>query len=166
MAVAPILQEFLRHARVPYAVLPHPESSGAQHAAAVCHVRGRQWAKTVICFADGEPIQAVIPAHMDVDLPRLAVLIGASTLRLASEEELAWLYPDCEPGAVPPFGSLCRHHVFVDGSLAAEPLIVFSGGTHHDAVALRYDDFVAAVRPIVGYFALYPISWREPAECG
>ena len=166
MAVAPLLQQFLSQARMPYAVMPHPAAFGAQREAAVCHVRGREWAKTVICFADGEPIQAVVPADLEVDLPRLALLIGASTLRLASEAELGWLYPDCDPGAVPPLGPLYRQRVFVDSSLAVDPLIVFSGGTHHDAVALRYDDFAAAVRPTVGCFAMYPISWREPAECG
>ena len=166
MAVAPLLQQFLSQARMPYAVIPHPAAFGAQREAAVCHVRGREWAKTVICFADGEPIQAVVPADLEVDLARLALLIGASTLRLASEGELGWLYPDCDRGAVPPIGPLYRQRVFVDSSLAVDPLIVFSGGTHHDAVALRYGDFAAAVRPTIGCFAMYPISWREPAEWG
>jgi Ala-tRNA(Pro) deacylase len=166
MAVGPLLQEFLRQARMPYAVRPHPAASGAQHEAVVGDARGREWARTVICIADGEPIQAVVPADMAVDLSRLAVLSGASTLRVASEEELGWLYADCDPSTVPPVGPLDRHRVFVDASLAAAPLIVFSGGTHHDAVELRYDDFAAAVRPIVGSFAMYQISWREPAECG
>ena len=103
--------------------------------------------------ADGEPIQAVVPADLEVDLDRLADVTEARTLRLAGEDELRWLYPDCEPGAMPPLGPLYRQTVFVDGTLAAEARIVFNAGTHADAIAMRYDDFAAITHPIVGWFA-------------
>jgi Ala-tRNA(Pro) deacylase len=106
-----------------------------------------------VCFADGEPIQAVVPADRMVDLERLAMLAGAGTLRLAREDELAWLYPDCERGAMPPFGPLYNQRVFVDQQLAAEARIVFEGGTHGDAIAMRYADFAAITKPIVGRFS-------------
>jgi Ala-tRNA(Pro) deacylase len=166
MAVAPSVQEFLRQANVPYAVLPHPAAFSAGDEAAATHVPGRSWAKTVVCFADGEPLQAVVPADLEVDLPSLAVLVRVSTIRLAAEDELCWLYPECDRGAVPPLGPLFKHRLVVDRTLAAEPKIVFSGGTHHDAVAMRYDDFASLVRPLVGSFAMYPISRRECAPCG
>jgi Ala-tRNA(Pro) deacylase len=109
-----------------------------------------------VCFADGEPIQAVVPADLEVDFDRLAVVTGARTLRLADEDELRWLYPDCERGAMPPLGPLYRQTVFVDGTLAAEDRIVFNAGTHADAVAMRYEDFSAIAHPIVGWFARRP----------
>jgi len=166
MAIVPSVQEFLRQANVAYAVLPHPAAFSAQEEAAVTHVPGRDWAKTVICFADGEPLQAVVPADLEVDLARLAILARASTIRVAAADELRWLYPECDRGAVPPLGPLFKHRTFVDGTLAAEPQIVFNGGTHHDAIAMRYADFASIVRPVVGTFAMYPISRREPATCG
>jgi Ala-tRNA(Pro) deacylase len=145
MAVVASVQEFLRRANVAYTVFPHLPAYTAQDEAAVTHVPGRDWAKPVICFADGEPIQAVVPADLAVNLERLRVLAGAREIRLAGEDELEWLYPDCELGAMPP--------VFVDSALAVENRIVFNGGTHGDAVAMRYKDFEAITRPLVGRFA-------------
>ena len=151
--VSATVQEFLRRANVAYTVFPHTPAYTAQEEAAVTHVRGRDWAKAVVCFADGEPIQAVLPADREVDLERLAGLARAGDVRLADENELDWLYPDCERGAMPPFGPLYRQRVFVDEALAREEQIVFNGGTHKDAICMRYDDFAALTRPIVGGFA-------------
>jgi Ala-tRNA(Pro) deacylase len=151
--VTPSVQEFLRASNVAYSVLPHEAAFTAQEEAAVTHVPGRDWAKSVVCFADGEPVQAVVPADLTVDLERLLYLTGADTIRLAREDELEWLYPDCERGAMPPFGPLYKQRVFVDKRLAVEDHIVFNGGTHRDAVSMRYDDFAQLTRPIVGRFA-------------
>jgi len=153
MAVTTSVQEFLRQANVAYTVFPHAPAYTAQEEAAVTHIPGRDWAKAVICFADGEPIQAVVPADLDVNLDRLLALAGAQAIRLAREDELDWLFPDCERGAMPPLGPLYRQRVFVDEALAEEDHIVFNGGTHADAVLMRYDDFAAIARPIVGRFA-------------
>ena len=153
MAVVATVQEFLRRANVPYAVFPHARAYTAQEEAAVTHVPGRDWAKAVVCFADGEPVQAVVPADLEVDLDRLAVLIGATTIRLAGEDELRWLYPDCERGAMPPLGPLYRQMVYVDEALAVEEQIVFNAGTHGDAVRMRFEDFAAIAHPVVGRFA-------------
>jgi Ala-tRNA(Pro) deacylase len=81
------------------------------------------------------------------------MLTGTESLRLASEHELEWLYPDCERGAMPPFGPLYKQRVFVDSALAEEEQIVFNAGTHGDAVCMRYDDFAMLTKPVVGQFA-------------
>ena len=153
MAVTASVQEFLRRANLAYSVFPHVRAYTAQEEAAVTHVSGRDWAKAVVCFMDGEPVQAVVPADLEVDLARLAALAGASAIRLATEDELGWLYPDCERGAMPPLGPLYNQTVFVDEALAEETRIVFNGGTHADAVSMRYDDFALLTHPIVGRFA-------------
>lgn len=156
MAVTETVQEFLRQANVAYSVFPHAPAYTAQEEAAVTHISGRDWAKPVVFFADGEPIQAVVPADLVVDLEQLLLLTGAERLRLATEAELEALYPDCEPGAMPPLGPLYNQPVFVDIALASEPQVVFNGGTHGDAVCMRYDDFAALARPVVGSFAVRP----------
>jgi len=158
MAVVPTVQEFLRRANVAYTVFPHAPAFSAQEEAAVTHIPGRDWAKAVVCFADGEPIQAVVPADREIDFHRLAEITGARTLRLAGEDELRWLYPDCETGAMPPLGPLYKQTVFVDDTLAAEARIVFNAGTHADAVAMRYADFANITHPIVGCFARRPMA--------
>ena len=157
MAVAASVQEFLRKSNVAYTVFPHVPAYTAQEEAAVTHIPGRDWAKAVICFADDEPIQAVVPADLAVNLGRLLLLTGARTIRLAREDELEWLFPDCERGAMPPLGPLYKQRVFVDEALAAEDQIVFNAGTHRDAVAMRYEDFAALAHAIVGRFAHRPL---------
>lgn len=148
-----LLHEFLHEARVPYSVLPHTAAYSAQAEAAALHVPGRDWAKVVVCFVDDRPIQAVVPATHLVDLDRLAFLARADTIRLAREDELPDLFPGCEDGALPPLGPLYGQDVYVDVALAGEPEIVFSSGSHSEAIRMRWSDFVASVRPIVGRFA-------------
>lgn len=157
MAVSQLVQEFLRQSNVGYSVFPHLPAYSAQEEAAVTHISGRDWAKPVVFFADGEPIQAVVPADLVVDIDELLALTGAERIRLATEDELAALYPDCEPGAMPPLGPLYNQPVFVDIALAAEPQVVFNGGTHADAVCMRYDDYAALAKPVVGSFAMRPL---------
>ncbi len=163
------IHEFLREAHAAYTILPHKPAYTAQEEAAVMHVPGRDWAKVVVCAVEGEPIQAVVPAPLAVNLDRLLELAGGTRIRLVQEPELQRLYPGCEPGAMPPFGPLYGQQVFVDAALAAEPEIVFNAGTHTEAIRMRWTDFAAAVRPIVGRFAEPPadqlgefnLSYRE-----
>jgi Ala-tRNA(Pro) deacylase len=96
-------------------------------------------------------------------------LAGGSEIRIADEEELRRLFPECEVGAMPPFGPLYGQTVYVDAVLALEPEIVFNAGTHRDAIAMRWSDFVKMVNPIVGKIAAAPgdrvaeyrLSYRE-----
>ena len=153
MAVSLSVQEFLRRSEVEYTVFPHPRAYTAKDEAAVSAVPERNWAKAVICFADDEPVQAVVPADCDVDFARLARVVDAKTLRMATEDELDWMFPDCEAGAMPPLGPLYRQLVFVDERLTKDDQITFAAGTHANAIQMRYADFAAIAHPIVGSFA-------------
>ena len=144
------LDELLKKAHVPFTVFHHPAAFGAEHEAALSHVPGRSWAKTVVCFADDDPILAVVPAHLMVNLEALRLLAGATTLRLAREQELLALCPDCEVGAVSPFSVSRTVPVFVHRSLVGEPDLVFNAGTHTDAIRMHYGDFAELTRPVVG----------------
>ena len=169
MSATSAIHEFLQEAHVPYTVVPHRPAFTAQTEAAATHVPGRAWAKVVICIVDGEPIEAVVPASSMVNLDRLLELTGGTDIRIAQEDELRELFPDCDAGAMPPLGPLYEQDVFVDASLAAEPEIVFSAGTHVDAIAMRWADFARVVRPQVGKFETfatdrvpaYHLSYRE-----
>lgn len=152
------IHEFLREAHVPYTVVPHRPAFTAQDEAAATRVPGRDWAKVVVCFIDGEAVEAVVPAPSVVNLEQLLELAGGKAICLANESELRRLFPDCEVGAMPPFGPLYGHTVYVDATLAAEPEIVFNAGTHRDAMAMRWADFVKMVNPIVGKFAESPLD--------
>jgi Ala-tRNA(Pro) deacylase len=153
MPIALAIHEFLREAGTAYTLLQHGPAFTAQEGAAEAHVPGRDWAKVVVCFVNGDPIEAVLPAPLTVNLDRLLELTRGSDIRLADRDELRRLFPDCEPGAMPPFGPLYGQPVFVDVTLAAEPEIVFNAGTHSEAIRMGWPDFAAIVRPIVGRFA-------------
>jgi Ala-tRNA(Pro) deacylase len=142
-------------------VVPHRPAFTAQAEAAATHVPGRDWAKVVIWFVDGEPIEAVLPAPSIVNLDRLLDLTGGTEIRIAREEEIRRLFPGCEPGAMPPFGPLYGQTVFVDVALASEEEIVFNAGSHTEAIAMSWRDFANSVRPVVGSFAE-----PRPGECG
>ena len=160
---------FLREAHVPYAIVPHRPAYTAQDEAAVTHVPGREWAKVVVCFIDGAPVEAVVPAPSIVNLERLLELAGGNDIRVADEEELRGLFPECEVGAMPPFGPLYGQTVYVDAVLALQRDIVFNAGTHQEAIVMRWNHFVRMVNPIVGRFAEpsgdhvaeYGLSYRE-----
>ena len=159
------LDRFLKDACVPYTTFRHPVAYTAQHEAEVSHVPGRLWAKVVVCFADDEPILAVVPAHYRVDFEELRALAGARTLRLAGEREFAGLYPDCEPGTMPPFGGLYLQRVFMDQTLVSEPEIAFNAGTHSDAIWMHAADLCDLAHPIVGVFG-NPLGTRTASGRG
>ena len=169
MPAMPSIHEFLSNAHVPYAVVPHRPAFTAREEAAATHVPGRNWAKVVICIVDGEPIEALLPASLIVNLERLRDLAGGREIRLAQEDEMRRLFPGCELGAMPPFGPLYGQLVFADLALASHPEIAFNAGTHTEAICMRWADFSKSVRPIVGPFAEPPgdhvgafrLSWRE-----
>lgn len=147
------LDEFLTKNRVPYTTFRHAPAFTAMHAAAISHVPGHSWAKTVVCFAGSEVVLAVVPAHYTVDLEALRALAGAGALRLATEPELADLYPDCEEGALPPFGGPYVRRVFVEACFVGDPEMVFNAGTHTDCIRMHYEDFADLAKPRVGRFS-------------
>jgi Ala-tRNA(Pro) deacylase len=152
MSISIRLKNFLDENQIPYSVLTHTTAYTAQGAAATMQISGRDLAKTVVLWAGKEMILAVLPAPNHVRLDTLAVEVGES-LRLATEQEFSSLFPDCELGAMPPFGSLYNLPVYVDESLAADEAIVFNAGTHRDAIRIRYEDFVRLAKPRVCSFA-------------
>jgi Ala-tRNA(Pro) deacylase len=154
MAIPAAISDYLDRNRVPYRVIEHPIAYTAQQGAAASHVSGREWAKAVTCMADAQPILAVLPAHYAVDLERLRQSVGATTLRLATESEIARLYANCELGAMPPLGPLYGQRVFVEKSLTMDPEIVFNAGSHSEAIRMRYADFDALVGPTVAEFSM------------
>lgn len=163
MALLACVTEALKRERMPYVVLRHPPAYTAQEVAAVSHTPGRCKVKVVICFADGQPLQALVPAHFKVDFDLLRTIACADTLRMASEQEIAALYPDFEVGATPPFGTLYGHRVFVEKCFVGEPEMVFNAGTHTESLCMHYGDFADLVKPIVGVFGVHPAATRRSA---
>src|SRR6266849_607962 len=151
MSISTRLKCFLDENQIPYSVMTHTTTYTAQGAAATMRISGKELAKTVVLWTGEEMILAVRPAPKHVRHYKLAAEVEMS-LRLATAQEFSSLFPDCELGAMPPFGSLYNLPVYVDESLAADEAIVFNAGTHRDAIRMRYDDFVRVAKPRVCSF--------------
>ena len=112
-------------------------------------------AKTVVVFAGGDTVMLALPASHRVDVEKAAAALGAKEVRLAHEGELDAYFPDCEAGAMPPFGNLYDVPVWVDRSLAEDETIVFRAGTHTDTMTLKYDDYARLAKPQIADFAAH-----------
>jgi Ala-tRNA(Pro) deacylase len=152
MTISARLKALLDENKILYTLFIHSPAYTAQAAAATLHVPGKELAKTVVVRAGEETVLAVLPASYHVSLKKLSALLG-KTARLATEQEFGDLFPDCELGAMPPFGQLYNLPVYVDETLAADEEIVFNAGTHRDAIRMRYQDFARLAKPQVTSFA-------------
>jgi Ala-tRNA(Pro) deacylase len=147
------LEAYLRENLVPFEAQHHPRAVTAQEVAASEHVPGRMLAKTVMVLADGEMVMLALPAPYQVDLEKAAAALGVKEARLAEEEEFEDTFPDCEVGAMPPFGNLYGVPVYVEKTLAEDETIVFRSGTHTATMSVGYSDFERLVEPTVAQFA-------------
>lgn len=143
------LKEFLDSRNVEYITINHSPAYTAQRIAELTHISGKDLAKTVIVKLDGEFAMAVLPASHRVDLDYLKRGVKADNVEVASETEFKDLFPDCEVGAMPPFGNLYDMDVYVAEKLADDEEIAFNSGSHTELVKLSYQDFEDLVSPKV-----------------
>ena len=143
------LKEFLDNQHVSYTSIPHEVTYTAQETAQAAHVPGYELAKTVMVELDRKMAMVVVPATRKIVLQDLRELTGAAKVRFATEDEFKALFPDCEVGAMPPFGNLYGLEVFVAPGLAVDKEIAFNAGTHTEVVKMCYADFDRLVHPTV-----------------
>lgn len=155
MALNERLKRFLDQQGVTYETSSHREVFTAQEVAATSHVSGRQLAKVVVVRENGGHLMVVLPAACRVDLTALKHVSGKRKLSLATEEEFARLFPDCDVGAMPPFGNLYDMPVYVDACFPRAKDFFFQPGNHREVVRLSYDDYARLVRPTAGEFCLH-----------
>jgi Ala-tRNA(Pro) deacylase len=147
------LREFLDENKVKYVVISHSTAYTAQEIAASAHISGKEMAKTVIVKVDGKTAMAVLPASYRVDFDLLKKATGAKKVELASEREFKDMFPECDTGAMPPFGNLYGMDVFVAEKLTEDQEIAFNAGSHAELVKLPYKDFERLVQPKVLRFS-------------
>lgn len=143
------LKEFLDSRGIKYVTIRHSPAYTAPEVAASAHIAGRDFAKTVIVKIDGAPAMVVLPANRRVVLSDLREMLAIDDVKLATEDEFRDLFPDCELGAMPPFGMLYGVPVYVAQCLADESEIAFNAGTHSEVIKLAYADFDDVVKPVV-----------------
>ena len=151
------LRSFLDSAHAEFSLTVHSRAFTAREVALAERLPPREVAKSVVLFGDGEYRIVVIPASKLVDFHELRPALGLIQARLASEDEIGRLFPDCELGAMPPFGSLYGLSVYLDASLAGEPVIAFNAGTHREVIHMPMAEFRRLANPEIVSLV------REPA---
>jgi len=156
MAVNKRLLQLLEKAGVRYEVLPHKEVFTTKEVAETAHLPGRLVAKVVVMRdAANNDLMAVVPASQHVDRAILHRLTGRASLELENEVELSKLFPDCELGAMPPFGHLYGMPMYVDPCLSVREHIYFQAGNHHELVRMTYRDFARLAKPFFSESCLH-----------
>jgi Ala-tRNA(Pro) deacylase len=143
------IRSFLDRNGVVYATIKHSPAFTANEIAASAHIRGREMAKIVMVKIDDWLAMVVVPASHLVSIENLRRVVGAKNVQLAHEEEFSRMFPDCEPGAMPPFGNLYGLDVYVDPDLAKDELIAFNAGSHTELIQMPYADFARLAEPKV-----------------
>ena len=143
------LKQFLDRNEIRYQLISHPTTFTAQLTATSSHVPPEILAKTVMVIVDGNFAMAVVPASKRVDLTALHSSIGAHSVRLASELEFKEKFPDCDAGAMPPFGNLYGMEIYADEAISALKEIAFNAGTHSETLRMSGADFMRLVNPAV-----------------
>jgi Ala-tRNA(Pro) deacylase len=146
------LKEFLDRERIKYVSISHSAAYTAQEVAASAHITGKELAKTVIVKLDKQMAMAVLPANRKIVLQDLREATGSDQVKFASEEEFKERFPDCETGAMPPFGNLYEMEVYAAASLAENEEIAFNAGSHTEVIKLAYKDFERLVKPKIVSF--------------
>lgn len=143
------IKDYLDGHHAKYVVISHSQAFTAQEVAASAHVPGREMAKTVMVKVDGKMMMAVVPATDYVHLPTLSKALGAHEVEIARESEFRDLFPQCETGAMPPFGKLFDVEMVVSKKLAEDPEIAFNAGSHREIVKMPYRDYERLLSPRV-----------------
>ena len=149
------VKQFLDSENIKYVTVKHSLAYTSQEIAASAHIPGKELAKTVVVKLDGDMAMAVLPGSYQVDFDLLKEAAGAKTAELASESEFEDRFPECVPGAMPPFGNLYDMPVYVAESLAEDEEIAFNAGTHTELIRMRYGDYEQLVKPRVVKFAAH-----------
>ncbi len=143
------LKEFLDSQEVKYLKIAHSPAYTAREVAQSLHIKGHKIAKTVIVLIEGKMAMAVLPANQSVHFDHFRKAMGDKDIKLATEGQFKGVFPDCEVGAMPPFGNLYGMDVYVDEHLTDDEEIFFNACSHSELVRMSYSDFERLVKPTV-----------------
>ncbi len=142
-----MLREFLDQNKVRYVTIKHSVAYTAQEIAASAHIKGKELAKTVLIKIDGKMAMCVLPASNKIDFDLLKEALGGKSIRLANEIEFKDKFPECDVGAMPPFGNLYDMDVYVEEELAKDEEIAFNACTHVELIQMAFKDYGRLVKP-------------------
>jgi Ala-tRNA(Pro) deacylase len=145
--------EYLKYNKVRYEMIEHDPVFSTQEAAVELQDRKKNPAKIHIIHADGKYYMIVMPAENRIDDSLLLDVLKAKNARLASEEDIQLIFPECEVGTMPPFGNLFALPVYIDKLLAEDDIIIFNACSHTRSIRLNMYDFLRLVKPVIAEFS-------------
>jgi Ala-tRNA(Pro) deacylase len=135
MPLSNILETFLEDRHVAYGLRHHALALSSLGAARAAHIDEHFLAKSVLLEDADGPVLAVLPASRRLELSRVRNQLGRS-LRLSRESDMDRFFPDCQPGALPPFGTAYGLQTLVDRSFETCPVVFFEAGDHETLVRM------------------------------
>jgi len=157
------LKAFLDQAGVEYMCLSHPPAFTAQELAHHVRIAGDRVVKTVIIELDGKMAMLVMPATWRIRWDRLSRRLDTDFVDLADEQAFQDRFPDCEVGAMPPFGNLFGMTVYCAEVLTEQPELAFAAGSHSESIHMKTADFIQLVQPMVINQGFTRPGARKPA---
>ena len=141
MPIAKTVEWYLNAQGVSYETLQHPHSQSSEETADSAFIWEDQLAKTVLLEDERGYLLAIVPASYRVDLGKLEQQFHRK-LVLATEQELPDLFPDCEPGALPPLGRAYGIPTVYDDRLRKLSSVYFEAGDHCDLIYMGGREFI------------------------
>jgi Ala-tRNA(Pro) deacylase len=140
MTIAPKLRHYLDRQHAVYELIDHSPTLFSAETALVARISPSCMVKAVLLDTPSDHLLAVLPADRRIDLEDLRAELDEKP-HLADEGEIAQVFDDCIPGAVPPLGDGYGVAVIVDDTLAHEPDIFFEAGDHRSLVHMQQAEF-------------------------
>jgi len=153
MAIPQRIRDYLDSQNVLFEPIHHSQAFTGQEVAHTMHISGKRLAKTVVLAADGKPVMAVIPASHRLNFQEFRAALEVDRLEMLPESDLVKMFPDCDKGAIPPFGNLYGLTVWVERTISDGEDVVFCAGTHEDCMRMKYSDFARLTQPRLGRFS-------------
>lgn len=148
MGIATTLQQYLDDQDIDYDVLTHHRTATSSEGAQASHIPGDKVAKAVVLSREGGFVVAVVPASCQVRLDAVGKLVEGF-VSLSSEDEIGPLFPDCDPGAIPPLAEAYGLETIIDERLSQAEDVYLEGGDHCSLIHLsgaQFRELQAAAR--------------------
>lgn len=142
----------LQAARVGFQIIEHAPVYTSEEAAKIRGISLHEGLKSLVLYADGQPIMVAVPGDRKVNFKLFKKQYGVRDLRMATPEEVVKV-TGVEIGAVPPFGHIFGIPLYLDETVKSCERVVFNAGLHARSISLSRKDYETVAKPTLGVFS-------------